>query len=136
MLKVVILAGATLLSGCTAPQDGPPRDAPKPEPEAMAQGFLTAVEIRSLFEGGPVHLETGTADSVEIFRPNGTYLFVGRAETYGVYRVGEGMLCVQTTRRAESCRSVFRDDSGQLFLGDAPGLKHPAMPVTVIALKE
>lgn len=136
MLKAVILAGATLLSGCTAPQDGPPQDVPKPESEAVAQGFLTAAEIRGFFEDGTVLLEPAMEDSAEVFEPNGGYTRWGRPTSQGTYRVGEGVLCVQTSRSEEYCRSVFRDDGGQLFLGDAPGLKQPAWPVAFVALKE
>lgn len=136
MLKAVILMGATLMSGCTAPPDGLSQGGSEPEPQAAAQGFLTAAEIRGFFEDGPVRLENGTADADEIFRPDGTYMLSGRATSHGAYRVGEGVLCVRLSGREERCRSVFRGDDGRLFLGDAPGLKRHAMPAAFVAFQE
>lgn len=130
-MRVELIAVMMMMSGCSGSSDAVEEDA-----QARNDGFLSAAEIRQLFEGGPVRLKTPALHPVEVFRPDGTYLSSGRVSLWGRYRVSHGTLCVQLDGREELCRSVFRDSEGRLFLGDDVGSKHPAAPVDVQPVTE
>ncbi|MFN3932844.1 MAG: hypothetical protein ACK4JY_13995 [Brevundimonas sp.] len=128
-MRVSFLIAMLVVGGCSR---GPELE--NDGVHASPDGFLPAGEILSLLVAGPVM--KSPANAVYVFRPDGTYLYSGRVQIWGRYRVADGVLCTTHEQREERCQSVFRDAQGQLFLGDHAGSKHPALPIEFVAIGE